>query len=233
MGLNFQLYPKYNQLNKRTNIAILFDDLVKLRDEGKISMNPNVRELLQADSTKSRPSNYRGVLTRDFKEAAKQLRKDESVVIRKADKAATYVILTRDEYLEKCQRILSNHFKFQPINKNTTAVLKKKLNNLISAANAQIGGIKFERIIWDYSPRYFYGNVKTHKTRKSSTPHYITDPYTILSSSNETRLNLCPLYSYAAFRTVNKRIYRYNRNEQATQLHRIFKRREYVYQCAG
>ena len=59
--------------------------------------------------------------------------------------------------------ILSDGTKFQRATRNTVENLKKKINSLVTAANAHNGGIKFETVIGDYEAGYFYGNVKTHK----------------------------------------------------------------------
>ena len=59
--------------------------------------------------------------------------------------------------------ILQDTTKFEKLRKNPIDKQKKDLNNLIDAANAEIGGVKFSRIIGEFNPGYFYGNPKTHK----------------------------------------------------------------------
>ena len=80
------------------------------------------------------------------------------------DKSSTYVILNKTDYLEKCNDILKDTSKFQQIKKDPTNEIKKKANILIDAVNAKCDDIKFSKIIGDYAPGYFYGNIKTHKT---------------------------------------------------------------------
>lgn len=117
-----------------------------------------------------------------LKEAAKQLSDNEKIIIRKADKARIYVVLDKDAYISKCNNILQDSTKFRTIKKDPTNSLKKRLNTLITAVNARIGGPKFEKIVGDYTPGYFYGNIKTHKPgdpirpiiSQIPTPTYVT-----------------------------------------------------------
>ena len=137
--------------------------MCNLEREGKISINPDLQEQLQAESTKARHHPSPSLLTPRLREAAQQLRDNEDIVIRRADKASSYVVLDRAAYLSKCEDILRDPSKFEPITRNPTTALKSKVNSLITAVNAVSGDLKFDLIKGDYSPGYFYGNVKTHK----------------------------------------------------------------------
>ena len=79
--------------------------------------------------------------------AAKDLREDDRIVVRRADKSAIYVIMDKSEYLEKMNTILSDDSKFEKITKDTTDSLKAKVNRLITSANAVIGSIHFTKIV--------------------------------------------------------------------------------------
>ncbi|XP_076049331.1 uncharacterized protein LOC143030008 [Oratosquilla oratoria] len=96
-------------------------------------------------------------------EAAKQLRSDPNITIRRADKTAAYVLIETDEYLQKLDQILGDTSKFKKITKDPTESLKKKLNQLIDNVNATKGGTKLHKLSGDYGLGYCYGNVKTHK----------------------------------------------------------------------
>ncbi|XP_076063498.1 uncharacterized protein LOC143038352 [Oratosquilla oratoria] len=112
---------------------------------------------------KTRHRHSPGLLTPSLRQAAEQLRNNESIVIRRANKALSYVILDRDTYFSKCSDILQDRSKFRPISRNPNCHLKSKVNSLINAVNAVNGDLKFDLITGDYAPGYFYGNVKTHK----------------------------------------------------------------------
>ncbi|XP_076031088.1 uncharacterized protein LOC143019335 [Oratosquilla oratoria] len=152
-------------------LKALFEDICKLEKEGKISVNQDLQEQLQSESTKSRHQrNTTPLLSPRLKEAARQLRENEKIIIRKADKSSCYVILDKSVYIEKCRDILQDHSKFKLISRNPTENLKKKLNNLITGVNAEIGGTKFSKLVGDFQPGYFYGNVKTHKENNPLRP---------------------------------------------------------------
>ena len=102
-----------------------------------------------------------------MKQAAKSLRENNDIVIRRADKSNVFVILDRNEYRRKINVILSDGSKFLNVSKNPCDKLQKKVNGLIDEANtystSQGKPNLFKKVIGDYSPGYVYGNVKTHK----------------------------------------------------------------------
>ena len=58
---------------------------------------------------------------------------------------------------------MEDRSKFEQLTRNPTERVKKDLNALIEAANAENGGVKFTKLTGEYEPGYFYGNPKTHK----------------------------------------------------------------------
>ena len=189
LGLNCHVCPKFNITERKANIALLYEDLCKLQKENKISMNSDIQEQLQAETTNIRCKNSRSaIVTPRLKAAASRLLKNEDIVIRRADKSSTYVILDRDVYMDKCNTILADETKFQQINKNNINNVKKKLNSIITAANAVVGGIKFQPVTGDYNMGYFYGNVKTHKDNNPLRPiisQIPTPTYSMAKKLNE------------------------------------------------
>ncbi|XP_076042098.1 uncharacterized protein LOC143025998 [Oratosquilla oratoria] len=155
--------PKYNQTNKKVELALLYEDLCKLEKEGKIHINPDLQVQLQSESSKSRHHrNSSHLLPPHLRDAAKQLRENENIIVRKADKSSCFVILDKDIYLQKCSDLLKGRTKFKRISRNLVDNLKKKLNKLIYVVNAETGP-KFAKVIGDFQPGYFYGNVEIHK----------------------------------------------------------------------
>ncbi|XP_076041916.1 uncharacterized protein LOC143025791 [Oratosquilla oratoria] len=110
------------------------------------------------------------ILKRRHKEAAKQLREDASITIRRADKAAIFVLIPTDEYTGKLETLLADESKFQRISRNPVEVLKTKINKIIDAVNADIDGVKLQKLYGDFAPGYCYGNVKTHKKNNPLRP---------------------------------------------------------------
>ena len=163
LGLNYHLQPKYDKLHKQTEMEVLYNTLLDLEREHKISMNPRIAEQLTAESTKHRNPHYKSSVTPKLRNAAKGLKNNENIVVRKADKCSSYVILNKEEYLYKLNEILSDTRKFKCITKNPIENLKKKANDLISRLNAAVDDIHVKKIVGDYRLGYIYGNVKIHK----------------------------------------------------------------------
>ena len=163
LGLNLHLYPKFSKCAKVTELELFYQSVTKLEHDGKVEVNPDLKSQLTAEGTKRRDNKVRGILTPELREAAKTLREDKDIIVRKADKSSSYVVLDRSEYLAKLDAILSDKKKFTRITRNPTDELKKKVNKLISTANAVIDGVHFETVVGEFKAGYLYGTVKTHK----------------------------------------------------------------------
>ena len=105
-----------------------------------------------------------------LREAAKSLRNNSGIVIRKADKSSIYALLDKSEYLDKIDHILSDQSKFSKIRADPTNNIKTKTNKLIETLNAAQDDIKLFKIIGDYKPGYIYRDVKTHKPNNPLRP---------------------------------------------------------------
>jgi len=103
------------------------------------------------------------LLTKQQHKNVKKIRENPDIVIRKADKSNTFVILNKDSYKGKLDHILGDATKFNQVQKDPTEKLKKKLNELIDTANNKAGSKQFDKLIGQYNAGYIYGNPKTHK----------------------------------------------------------------------
>ena len=104
-------------------------------------------------------------MTKELKMAAKSLRENKDIIIRRGDKSNVFVIMNREEYRGKVTAMLSDQSKFTRIGVNPCNDIKKRINNLIIQINStQPNGKKMlNPIVGDYTPGFMYGNVKTHK----------------------------------------------------------------------
>ncbi|XP_076053675.1 uncharacterized protein LOC143032678 [Oratosquilla oratoria] len=93
----------------------------------------------------------------------KRLRSNKDITVRRADKAAVFVLISTDEYVSKIDDILMDSTKFKRINRDPTLDIIRSTNKTIDAINAKNGGVKLTKISGDFKPGYLYGNVKTHK----------------------------------------------------------------------
>ena len=163
LGLNCHVQPKYNRINKQANIEILYQNLLDLQSKKQIDIKPELADRLRNEGTKHRNPIHNSILTNSLKAAAKNLRNNKDIVIRRADKSAIYVIMNKSEYLGKVNDILKDTSKFKHISKNPIDQLRQDANELIEAQNAVVDDIKLPKIIGDFQPGYFFGNIKTHK----------------------------------------------------------------------
>ena len=99
-------------------------------------------------------------------------------MIKKADKSSSYVILDKNEYLDKINNLVSDQNKFKLVRKDPTEKLKTKANKLITSVNAAQNNIKLEKVIGNFNPGYLYGTIKTHKPGNKIRPiiSQITSP---------------------------------------------------------
>ena len=140
---------------------------------------------LVSESAKLRGNSHSKLLTRELRETAKQLRESDDIVIRRADKTQTYVILDTETYLKKMETLLSDKKKFEKLKRDPTDALKVKTNKIIDSANAVVGDIHFSKITGEYNPGYAYGNVKLHKKRQPPSTHHRTSHHTYLPAGEE------------------------------------------------
>ena len=82
------------------------------------------------------------ILTKEEYQAVKQFNSNEDIVVRKADKRNTFVILDRQDYHKKLLSLVSDETKFTKLRKDTTDLLKSKLNQLITIINSTNHDVK-------------------------------------------------------------------------------------------
>jgi hypothetical protein len=163
MGLNCHLQPKFDPLKKKMELEMLYAATVELQKQNKITIEPGFADALRSEGHKQRVSPSKSILTKEQRVACQSLRNNRELVIRKADKSNTYVLLNYADYKAKLDTILNDETKFKKIRSNPVDKLKTKLNKIINTLNAVQGQIHFQRLTGHFSPGYIYGNAKIHK----------------------------------------------------------------------
>ncbi|XP_043202155.1 uncharacterized protein LOC122370546 isoform X1 [Amphibalanus amphitrite] len=163
LGLNCHIQSKRKGIDKKTELEVLYQDILQLEKNEKVVIKGDLKGELIGEGNKLRGNSNSKLLTKELKEAAKQLRDNDKIIIRRADKSPIFVILDKEEYLRKLSGILSDTTKFQKIKEDPTKKLKAKVNRDIKSANAVIDGVHFQTIVGEFTPGYLYGTVKTHK----------------------------------------------------------------------
>uniref|UniRef100_A0A8C5PCD7 Reverse transcriptase domain-containing protein n=1 Tax=Leptobrachium leishanense TaxID=445787 RepID=A0A8C5PCD7_9ANUR len=105
-------------------------------------------------------------LTKEEKEALKELAEDTTIIIKPADKGGGIVILNREDYHEESLRILNDRVVYQQISHNPTEEIKKKFDKYIQKGenNEFLNGKETDYLTVKY-PRVpvFYHLPKVHK----------------------------------------------------------------------
>ena len=169
LGLNCHYASRRDPIKKRLELEILLEDLQKLQQKGEVALDNELPAALVSESAIQRGSSYSKIIRKEHIEAAKALRNNENISIRRADKAAIFVILPKEEYLTKMDNILHDETKFKNITRNPTEDIKKEANRIIQRIN-MASSHKFQKLTGEFSPGYAYGTVKTHKNNNPLRP---------------------------------------------------------------
>ena len=107
LGLNCHSQCKCDPLDKKAELEVLYQDVLKLQKENKVEVHPSLRDRLVGESAKVRDRCKSKLLTRALFKAAKGLREDDRIAMRRADKSSAYVIMDKEHYLKKMNDILN------------------------------------------------------------------------------------------------------------------------------
>ena len=108
----------------------------------------------------------RCLLSKEDRKVINDLKKDDSVSIRKADKSNAFVIMNRNDYERKIKNILNDETKFSKVTEPADKVIHnstKKLNDIIQIINEKAKRKIFNKVTGHKRPGYIYGTCKIHK----------------------------------------------------------------------
>ena len=163
-GMNCHLKQKTDPIKKKVEIEKLYEDIQDKVRQDKLSIN-NIDVLkceLERFGMRRCHDIQHDVLTPREHQRVKELRKVDSIVIRKADKSNVFVILDETYYDDKINEILNNG-KFEKIEQDTSSELKQRLNQLISKINRSAESPIFKKIKGQFKPSYIHANPKIHE----------------------------------------------------------------------
>ena len=163
LGLSCHYMENPKPHEKALEIELLLDLIYKHERNGKLLTSDDLPYVLLAEAAASRGDHRSKVMTRELRDAAKTLRAREGVTVRRADKAAAFVLINTEEYHSKIDEILSDNSKFARVARNPTDAIRSQVAELIYRINSRNKRLVLPPVQGDYSPGYIYGNVKTHK----------------------------------------------------------------------
>ena len=165
LGMNCHLRSKHDLLNRKIEIEKLYRSISNKADRNiiKISNNEQLKCELKRFGLKRVEDHSKNILNRDQIDLIKNFKNNPNVIVRKADKSNIFVILNKEEYVDKINVILEDSEKFVKIDRDTTPQLKKKLRQLIETLHASSSSVRLPMPVGHYEPGYIYGNPKVHK----------------------------------------------------------------------
>lgn len=147
---------KFDQNQRKEEIELLYENIKeKVRSRViNVSNEENLKCELERFGTKRVVDHTRDLLTPEDYNKFKELRNNDQIAIRMADKTNIFVILNSQFYADKLNEITTEKSKFEKIDSDTTNFLKKELNDLITRADRSGDPIKFSRKEGQYEPGY-------------------------------------------------------------------------------
>ncbi|XP_068243702.1 uncharacterized protein [Palaemon carinicauda] len=124
-----------------------------------------------------------------MREAAKELRKEAHMTVRRANETAAFVLINTENYHRKLDRLLGDSSKFEKLSYNPIEEIKRKANKTNETINLATNAIHFQIITGDFSTSYLYGNpvpmppYHLAKRLNSLLTPYVPDEYGVASSA--------------------------------------------------
>ena len=149
LGLNCQsenVQSENNSIDEKADIELLYRDILHLENGKKVEVRREFQDELIGEGAKLRGVTNSKILTPELREAGRELRDDERIIVRQADKSPIFVILDKNEYISKMKDILSDEEKSTKISQDPTNKLNANVNHMIDSANALIGDFHFDKI---------------------------------------------------------------------------------------
>ena len=82
LGTKCHFKPKFNQMEKKVELEVLYESILKLYDAGKITIDPNLKPQLLAESTKCRDRTSSQLMNRELFKAASELKNHPNIIFR-------------------------------------------------------------------------------------------------------------------------------------------------------
>ena len=113
---------------------------------------------------------------------------NEEIIVRRADKGSTFIIMDRSDYLAKLESLFLDSSKFTKLNKDTSQAIKTQINKdieLISEKN----NLSIKKIAGHHEPDYIFVNPKIHKSLENPPLRPIVSQNRTVTYNNAKRLN--------------------------------------------
>ena len=189
-GLNFALPPKkLNYVDFLLPFEMLYCDVYKdekIKREDLIHLKSKVKEIGLSFYRTYNSKNHRFAnISEDEYNAFISLSSNKNLVMQKADKGNTVVILNREDYIDKMEMLLSDTSKFHEVEFNRNYPVNKEVRYLLDMEEV-ITDVLEDLKMTDYlsekdfnrlkpcgsNPGVMYGLCKVHKSKVGKTPPF-------------------------------------------------------------
>lgn len=122
-------------------------------------------EILQSEKNRK----YFSYISKKELEVLKLLSQDKNIIIKKADRSSTIVIMNRDDYEKEVHRQLSNDIYYVKLQDDPKDTIERNIN-ILEGKKCQHKKKEFDTFPLNVRTPKFYILAKTHKTPESDLP---------------------------------------------------------------
>ena len=165
LGLNCHLKTKTSSPTRKIEIEKLYEEVKAKERNGLVNIENDEGLQCELKRIGLQPIiDYNSdLLTKQQYKKLRELKENENIIIRRADKSNTFVIMKKEAYTSKLDELLSDNTKFQALRKDPTEDIKKALNDYIAIINSKTNHSSIPECVGHFEPGYLYGNAKIHK----------------------------------------------------------------------
>jgi len=170
-GLNFSLKYKPKPIDRQIEMEKLYMNIITKKDQQKISIlnNDNLKTKLKCFGIKHSHDPTGNPLTIGEKAAAKSLRENSDIIIKRPDKGGGVVLMDTSSYSSKLRSLVNDKSKFVACDKKQSEVIKNKLNRIADTFKNNNWTIYHKiRRIGQFHNGHLYGLPKLHKNELRS-----------------------------------------------------------------
>jgi len=169
-GLNFSLKSHPKTINRQIEMEKLYMSILDKKDQNKVTIesNEHLKTKLKCFGIKHQPNTSLDPLTKEEKQAAKNLKNNANIIIQRPDKGGGVVIMNRADYVAKLHTLISDQNKFRPCDKKQSEIVKSKLNSIINTFKHNNWHTFYKlRRSGEFYNGHLYGLPKVHKDEKN------------------------------------------------------------------
>ena len=148
LDYNYHLKSKFDKIKYKVKIELLYESIRDKARENKVSVSneKSLKSELERIAKKNINNHTSNLLPKKQCDKIKEFTNKPEIIVRKADKSNTFVILNTSFYQEQLNAIISDPTKFGKVDHDSTNELNRELNKLITVAKKTEDPVTFPKI---------------------------------------------------------------------------------------